>query len=53
MEYNFIQWWFDTHFIASTIFTPAMTLGWCFYKGLVARGIIAFLLMGGIFLKFR
>lgn len=53
MECTFIQWWFDTHYIASTIFTPSITLAWCFYKGLALRGVIAFLLMGGISFRGR
>ena len=44
---DFINWWFDKHYIWSTILTPAITLAWCCYKGIVGRGIIDFLLMGG------
>jgi hypothetical protein len=41
MEFGFITWWFEKHFIWSTLLTPGMTLAWCFYKGLVLRGIVA------------
>ena len=43
---EFITWWFDSHYIVSTIFTPGMALAWCVYKGLVFRGIVAFLILG-------
>jgi hypothetical protein len=45
---DFITWWFDTHYIWSTLLTPAMTLAWCCWKGVVVRGSIAFICMGGI-----
>jgi hypothetical protein len=41
MEFGFITWWFEKHFIWSTLLTPGMTLAWCFYKGLVLRGIVS------------
>lgn len=50
---DFILWWLDEHYIASTIFTPGITLAWCFYKGLILRGIIAFIFLGRIIIKFR
>lgn len=48
---EFITWWFDTHYIASTLFTPALTLAWCCYKGLLLRGIIVFILSVGFAFK--
>jgi hypothetical protein len=50
---EFIEWWFTKHWIASTFFTPAMTLAWACYKGLVVRGIVAFLLMGAITIRVK
>lgn len=44
MNPDFITWLFDKHYIASTIFLPWFTFFWCCYKGLVIRGIVAFLL---------
>jgi hypothetical protein len=41
MEFGFITWWFEKHFIWSTLLTPGMTLAWCFYKELLWRGIVA------------
>jgi len=36
---DFITWWFNHHYVVSTLLTPFMTLAWVFYKGLVIRGI--------------
>jgi len=44
IEMDFIEWWFDKHYIISTLITPGFTLAWCGFKGLVGRGIIALLL---------
>lgn len=41
---EFLTWWFDSHYIISTIFTPGLTLAWCMFKEIVGRGIVAFLL---------
>jgi hypothetical protein len=41
MDMGFVVWWFDKHSFWSTVLTPGMTLAWCFYKGLVWRGIVA------------
>lgn len=41
---DFITWWLDKHYIWSTVLTPEIVLAWAFYKGLVGRGIAAFLL---------
>lgn len=38
---EFITWWFETHYIASTLFTPGLTLAWCIFKGLFWRGVVA------------
>lgn len=38
---DFLEWWLSEHYLLSTIFTPALTLLWCIFKGLVARGLIA------------
>lgn len=43
---DFIAWWFDDHFILSTVFTPALSVAWCAYNEIVIRGIISV----GIFL---
>ena len=42
---DFIDWVFDKHYILSTIFIPGLSFWWCVYKGLVIRGVIAFILM--------
>jgi len=44
----FMEWWFDSHYIMSTIFTPGFTFGWAVYKGLVIRGIVAIFIWGVI-----
>jgi len=44
---EFIEWWFDTHYIASTIFTPALSFAWACWKGLLLRGVAA-VLCGGL-----
>lgn len=41
---DFITWWFDHHYIVSTIMTPGLSLAWCVYKGLVVRALFAFCL---------
>ncbi|MBF0398794.1 MAG: hypothetical protein HQK78_18600 [Desulfobacterales bacterium] len=38
---DFIHWWFEKHYVWSTIFTPLLTIIWCCYKKLFIRGIIA------------
>lgn len=40
---EFITWWFDTHYIASTLLTPGATVIWCMYEDLFLRGMLAFL----------
>lgn len=48
---DFISWWFDTHYIASTIFTPFTTWMWLLYtEGNTWRMIISSLLSIGEFL---
>ena len=42
---DFINWWFDQHYILSTAFTPGMTLAWCGFKGLFWRGVVALLIL--------
>lgn len=42
---DFITWWFDEHYIWSTLLTPTVTFAWCIFKGEVIRGVIAFLWM--------
>lgn len=44
MGNNFIVWWFDTHYIWSTLLTPMMTLAWCIFTDQGARGLVAFIL---------
>ena len=41
---DFINWWFDTLYITSTIITPGFTLAWCLYHDIFWRGIIAFII---------
>lgn len=41
---EFLEWWFTEHYILATLFTAKFTLIWAVYKGLVVRGIVAFLL---------
>jgi hypothetical protein len=43
---DFISWWFDEHYIISTLITPGFTLAWCGFKGLIMRGIISLLVWG-------
>jgi hypothetical protein len=45
---DFITWWFDEHWVWSTLLTPAITFAWCCFKGEVVRGIVAFGLTGFI-----
>ncbi len=51
MDFGFITWWFEKHWFWSTVLTPGMTLAWCFYKGLVWRGIVAGFLVAACFLS--
>jgi hypothetical protein len=37
---DFITWWFDEHYILSTVFTTNMSLAWSFFTGNVGRGVI-------------
>lgn len=43
---EFIEWYLDKHYIISTLLTPILALIWAVYKGLVLRGIVAFMLCG-------
>ncbi len=43
---DFITWWFQEHYIISTIITPGLTLVWCGFNGLLVRGIITFFIWG-------
>ena len=45
---DFLTWWFDVHWFWSTVLTSTMTFVWCIWKGEVVRGVVAFLLMGGL-----
>lgn len=38
---SFLSWWFDQHYILSTIFTPFFTLLWSIYNGLTVRALAA------------
>lgn len=49
---DFITWWFEEHWFWSTIITAPLAFAWCCYKGLVLRGIMAFLLSGFITFRF-
>jgi len=40
---DFVTWWFDTHYIWSTILTPWLTFIWCIFKGSFWRGVVAFI----------
>ncbi len=37
---DFITWWFDKHYILSSITMPCFSLVWAIYYGLVIRGIV-------------
>lgn len=42
---NFFLWWFEEHYILSTIFTPFVVMLWCIFKGeFICRGLIALIL---------
>ena len=41
---DFVSWWFDQHFIVSTICTPLLTVAWCTYNEILVRGVAAFLI---------
>ena len=49
---DFIYWWFDEHYIVSTLLTPVMTLAWCVYKELIIRGIISGVLVISLVMGF-
>ena len=38
---DFIQWWFEKHYILSLIATPALTCIYSFYKGWVGWAILS------------
>lgn len=42
---EFLQWWFDKHYIFSTIITTEMTLAWCAFNGLIWRGLFCIFLI--------
>lgn len=44
---DFIYWWFDQHYIVSTLLTPTMTFAWSFYQESLLRGIISGILTLG------
>ncbi len=42
---EFLSWWFDTHYILSTILSPGWTILWCIFKGaMVVRLFISLFL---------
>ena len=41
---EFLEWWFTTHWFWSTLLTPMLCFAWACFKGLIARGIVSFLL---------
>ncbi len=48
---DFLNWWFETHYILSTILTMAPAFLWCIFKGEVLRGWVIvgiWLLFGGM-----
>jgi len=49
MDSDFLTWWFEKHWFWSTLLTPGVCFAWACWKGLVARAIVAFIFMGGIF----
>jgi hypothetical protein len=41
MAEQFLLWWFDTHYIWSTILTPFWTMLWTIFKGeFLWRGVV-------------
>ncbi len=42
---EFLTWWFDKHYIVSTLITTEMAIAWCVYKGLVVRGLVCVFLI--------
>ena len=38
---DFVHWWFDDHYIISTVLTPLMTAAWCVYTESLLRGLVA------------
>jgi hypothetical protein len=45
METDFLSWWFDTHYILSTLLTPFLMVLWAIWKGQALQGIMAVLVM--------
>ena len=39
---EFLSWWFDTHYIVSTLMTPGLTVAWAAWRDLDARFWVAF-----------
>jgi len=37
---EFLSWWFDTHYILSTILSSGWTILWCVFKGEAAVRLI-------------
>jgi hypothetical protein len=38
---EFLTWWFDKHYILSTIFTPLFTILWSVYYDMTVRAVVA------------
>ncbi len=41
---DFIYWWFDEHYVWSTLLSPFVTFLWCCFKGLGWRGFSALMI---------
>jgi hypothetical protein len=42
---DFLQWWFDKHYILATIFTPGFSFLWAICYDLVARALWSFIVI--------
>ncbi len=48
---DFLNWWFEQHYIISVIMTSPITFAWCWFKGETLRASICAILI--IFCGFR
>lgn len=48
METDFIKWYFDTHYIVSTFFTPFFSLMWGCFTDNVGRSLVSFMWFSAI-----
>ena len=42
---DFLTWWFDEHYIVSTIVTPALSIAWAIYKDRAIRLLLSFVVL--------